>query len=89
MIGETPNVFVNRLRVEKAANMLQKNPLLSITDIAFDCGFSSSAAFARSFKQYFGISASKWRKAHQHNSNILLPLSPKIFHFWGLCLITY
>lgn len=73
MLGETPNAFVNRLRVEKAANMLQKNSSLSITDIAFDCGFSSSAAFARSFRQYFGISASKWRKEHQHDSNILFP----------------
>ena len=62
LVGETPNVFVNRLRVERAAWMLLHKRACSVTDIALDCGFSSSAAFSRSFKRAYGISATEWRR---------------------------
>ena len=50
MVGETLNQFVQRVRVERAASQLVVNPKKSITEIALDCGFSSSAAFARVFE---------------------------------------
>jgi AraC family transcriptional regulator len=62
MTGETLNRFVQRIRVERAASKLKSNPGESITEIAFDCGFSGSAAFARVFKDYFGMSAGEWRE---------------------------
>ncbi len=69
IMGETLNQFINRLRLQKAASQLITNPKKSITEIAFDTGFSSSATFARSFKQYFGFSASQWRfKENQSDS---------------------
>ena len=61
IVGETPNAYINRVRLERAANMLQSNPGMSITEIAFATGFSSSAAFSRSFKQHFGCPASAWK----------------------------
>lgn len=61
MTGETPSAFVNRLRLERAANKLQVSASVSVTEIAFSCGFSSSATFSRSFKKFFGISATQWR----------------------------
>lgn len=64
MIDETPNAFINRLRIEKAAKLLLSNPTLSITDIALISGFSSSATFARSFKQHFGLSASELKQSY-------------------------
>ena len=62
MTDETLSDFVKRLRLEKAANMLAVNPRASVTAVAFECGFSSSASFARSFKERFGCSATEWRK---------------------------
>src|SRR5512133_2556470 len=62
MVGETPQQFLNRVRLERAANFLVKNPAHSITQIALSCGFSSSATFARSFKKHFGITANEYRK---------------------------
>jgi AraC family transcriptional regulator len=59
--GETLSRYVNRVRLERAANWLIKNPSASITEIAFTCGFSSSAAFSRSFKDHFGMPASRFR----------------------------
>jgi AraC family transcriptional regulator len=61
-MGETLQVFVHRLRLERAAQLLVFDRLRSISDIALDCGFSSSSAFARAFKGAFGVSASEWRK---------------------------
>ncbi len=61
MMGETLNRYIQRLRIERAAAKLVSNPKSSITDVAFDCGFSGSAAFARVFKEFFGVSASEWR----------------------------
>ena len=61
MVGEPLNQFIIRIRVEKAAAMLTNNPKKSVTEIAFDCGFSGSAPFARSFKSLFNMSATEWR----------------------------
>lgn len=75
MIGEPLGQFVQRLRVEKAARRLLAEPRVSVTEIALDCGFSSSATFARAFKLAFGMSASAFRKRghavrHAAGSNI-------------------
>ena len=36
IVGETLNSFIQRIRVEKAAILLDANPARSITEIAFD-----------------------------------------------------
>lgn len=61
-LGETPGDYLRRIRLEKAANLLNLQPDYSITRIAIETGFSSSAAFSRSFQNYFGISAKTFRK---------------------------
>lgn len=61
MVGETLNQFIQRRRVEKAALVLRADPKRPITEVALDYGFSGSAAFARVFKETFGVSASQWR----------------------------
>ncbi|MBT3219747.1 MAG: AraC family transcriptional regulator [Proteobacteria bacterium] len=60
--NETLKRFIQRLRLERAASQLHKNPGKSITEIALDCGFSSSATFARAFKSRFAVSATEWRQ---------------------------
>lgn len=67
MVGETLRNYILRLRVEKSANMLALMPKKSITEIALDCGFGSSAHYARVFKQTYGMSASQWRDGGYHN----------------------
>ncbi|MBP7051308.1 MAG: AraC family transcriptional regulator [Phycisphaerae bacterium] len=62
IVGETLNQFIQRRRVEKAAGFLLGSPTKSVTEIALDCGFSGSAAFARAFKRAFGVSASEYRR---------------------------
>jgi AraC family transcriptional regulator len=71
VMGETPQDLVNRLRLERAANLLLKSTR-SVTEIAFACGFSSSSTFARSFKRHFGISAGAYAR---RGVEIIPPLS--------------
>ncbi len=66
MVGEPLNAFVQRLRLEKAARLLVEHPHSSILEVAMDCGFSSSATFARSFKEAFSMTASQWRAQAEH-----------------------
>ncbi|MBN2038791.1 MAG: AraC family transcriptional regulator [Spirochaetes bacterium] len=61
LVKESLTKYIQRIRIEKAASLLIHNPAKSITEIAYDCGFSSSQFFARVFKAYFKISASEWR----------------------------
>ena len=60
--GETLNNFTNRLRLEKAARLLRYSRH-SLTDIAFDCGYSSSATFSRAFRSGYDTSPSQFRKS--------------------------
>lgn len=70
MVGETLNQFIARLRAERAASRLSANPSQSITEIALDCGYSSSATFSRAFRDAFGMSPSEWRAVGCQNRKI-------------------
>jgi AraC family transcriptional regulator len=67
MMGESLSAYIRRLRLEWAANNLEAYREMSVTEIALNCGFSSSATFARAFKQHFGLSASAWRNTSGKN----------------------
>ncbi len=69
MVGETLGRYIQRLRLEKAASWLLYHPRKSVTEVALDCGFSSSATFARAFRAAFGMSASQWRQSRGGRRN--------------------
>lgn len=58
--GDSPVVFRNRMRVERACALLRQGRR-SITAIALDCGFGTSQYFARVFRQLRGKEPSAWR----------------------------
>jgi len=53
LVGETPANFLQRIRIEKTAQQLKDYPDKTISDIAFDCGFSSVSLFSRTFRKHF------------------------------------
>ena len=76
LTGETVNAFTNRLRLEKAARLLKYSEN-SLTDIAMDCGFSSSSAFSRGFRKHFGLTPSEYKRAGTfENSKICKDFHP-------------
>lgn len=78
MVGETLNQFIQRIRVERAAMQLVSFPKKSITDIAFDCGFSGSASFARAFRENFKMSPSQWRLEKSSQDSKICKINGKI-----------
>jgi len=61
VIGENLREFIQRVRLESAASQLVAQPQAEILRVAVDNGFSSASAFARAFKDRFGMTASAWR----------------------------
>jgi AraC family transcriptional regulator len=61
LVGETLNQFIQRIRLERAASLLILNTKLTITDVCYECGFSSPSVFARAFKDLYEMSATEWR----------------------------
>lgn len=56
--------YLNRLRIEKAAELLS-DPNVRITEVAAACGFESLSHFDRTFKRYAGQSPSQYRAPHR------------------------
>lgn len=71
LTGESLYQYILRLRLERAASWLGAAPGTPVTEIALDCGFASSAAFARAFRQRYGMTASEWRRAGSKNRETL------------------
>jgi AraC family transcriptional regulator len=53
--------YLRKVRVEKSLSFLP-NKNLSLTEIAFRCGFADQSHFLRSFKQINGVKPSEYRK---------------------------
>ncbi|TDF91875.1 helix-turn-helix domain-containing protein [Paenibacillus piri] len=62
LTGLTSNQFVHRLRMQAAVYLLL-NSDLSITDIAYDCGYSTVEFFDNRFRQSQGMSPRALRKS--------------------------
>jgi AraC family L-rhamnose operon regulatory protein RhaS len=63
----TPVNYLIKIRLEAAAQMLADHKDKSITDICYDCGFSSSQYFATTFRKLFNCSPNNYRKLlHEH-----------------------
>jgi len=55
------NEYVNKLRVEKAKNLLVQSKL-SILDVALECGFDNQRSFDRVFLKFQRSTPSKYKK---------------------------
>ena len=59
-----PVEYLTRTRMEAATRFLTHHPELSITEIAFRCGFQSSQYFSNVFRKQHGHSPSEYRSRH-------------------------
>ena len=63
--SETPFELLTRIRLERSTHNLVYFRDKPITDVAFDCGFSSLQSFSRAFNHRFGISPRSFRSANR------------------------
>ncbi len=64
LTGYSATYFIRYVRLAKAKDLLQ-HPDMSITAIAFDCGFNDPAYFSRVFKLAFGMTPNEWRERNR------------------------
>lgn len=64
-LGESPRSYLLRRRLEEAARRLRDLRWRghTIAEVAHCCGFVSTAAFARSFRDAFGLTPTEYRQA--------------------------
>ncbi|HGH1669692.1 TPA: GyrI-like domain-containing protein [Bacillus cereus] len=67
IVDEPLSRYVNRLKLERATNLLTYRLDMTITDIAYHFGFTDSAVFSRTFKNYYGVSPSQYRNDNSKN----------------------
>lgn len=60
-VGESPQKFHTRHRIEQAKRLLSQQPL-PIFEVAYHVGFSDARYFARVFKQLTGVTPSQYAK---------------------------
>jgi len=63
LVGEGFSEHVRRLRLERAAVLLETRPEMSVTEVAMAAGFGSPSVLSRDFAARFGAPPSRWREA--------------------------
>jgi YesN/AraC family two-component response regulator len=60
LIGETPGELIRRIRINKAAELIEKR-FGNLSEIALEVGFNSPAYFSEAFKKQFGVTPSQYQ----------------------------
>jgi len=60
LMSETPRHYLNRIRLQKACELLYSTEK-TILDISIESGFQSLSNFYRAFNDYYGIAPKEWR----------------------------
>lgn len=68
--NETLNLYITRKRIEKTASLLLHQKNIGITELSLQYGFNSNSSFTRTFKKFYGISPSEFRRTKPKYSMI-------------------
>ncbi len=60
-LGRSPNEYLNSFRLEKGMELLRETGM-SVTEIAYACGFGSPSFFTELFTRYKGCPPTAYRK---------------------------
>lgn len=63
-LGLSPNEFLLKIKVNRAAQLLS-NSTLNISEIATECGYDNVSSFSRAFRRQKGETPGAYRKRHR------------------------
>ena len=66
-IGISFTEYINFLRIEKAKKLIMVNNIISLEEVAHECGFKTTLAFTKTFKDCEGYTPSAWIKIVRKN----------------------
>jgi AraC family transcriptional regulator len=62
VMKETPNEYIVRKRIEKAASFFLNKKNISVTEASERTGFSSISSFSRAFKKFYGLAPQEFKE---------------------------
>ena len=65
----TPVELVRQVRMQRAHRLLKERPNLSITEVAYQCGFGSPQYFNRVFKEMTQCTPAEYKKRMKEESD--------------------
>lgn len=60
-LSVSPMQYLNNYRLEKGCAMI-RNSSMSVTDVAYACGFSGTSYFCELFHRHYGITPNEYRR---------------------------
>ena len=75
--GETLQNYIIRRKIEKSAFYLAVYKEKEIKDIYFELGFSNHSVFSKTFKKYYGLPPSEFRKSAPEKFHKILQIQSK------------
>ena len=67
--GQTPSRFVSGVRLKKSLSLLDSQPQLTISEVAYMVGFTSPSYFIKSFRELYGFTPSAYRARRQSSDD--------------------
>jgi len=67
LTGETPQTFIQNIRMTRACHLLARHQELSVSEIAQLCAYNDTPNFTRAFKKAMGSTPTEYREQKQHS----------------------
>jgi AraC-like DNA-binding protein len=68
-VGANPKEFSRTIRFQRALHILENNPQLSLTDLAYNCGYFDQSHMIKDFKAFSGYAPSEFLAACSPHSD--------------------
>jgi DNA-binding response OmpR family regulator len=68
LLGYPPGQLIRSTRLQHAAELLERNAA-TVTDVAYDVGFTVPENFSRSFKKHFGVTPSEYARGERNEDS--------------------
>lgn len=65
LVGYSPAAYIQRLKIKRACNILDKDPDISLAEVADRCGFEAYPNFVRAFKNVCGVTPTEYRRRYE------------------------
>ena len=70
LVGDRPQAYIIRLRMERARQLFCEHPELNISEVAMKCGFDDKSNFTRAFKNVYGQTPSDYVRQTKKSSGL-------------------
>ena len=60
LIDETPQSFIQSIRMQRARHLLENHPEMTVSEIATLCAYNDTPNFTRAFKKTFGVTPTQF-----------------------------